>query len=84
MPNNLQFPLIVRGCFELIKGASDGLVMVTAKKLNNCRTYCSFNLFNAGGNIRFECDNGFDLIGAKNFVCQNGKWQPQSFPTCVR
>ena len=42
-------------------------------------------LFKAGEKVWFKCDNGFNLVGAKDFVCQrNGNWLPQPFPRCVR
>ena len=41
-------------------------------------------LFSPGEKIWFKCDNGFNLIGAKDFTCQrNGNWQPQPFSRCV-
>ena len=42
-------------------------------------------LFNPGEKVWFKCDDGFDLVGAKDFVCQrDGNWRPQPFPRCVR
>ena len=42
-------------------------------------------LFNSGEKVWFRCDDGYYLDGRKYVVCQeNGNWQPQPFPRCVR
>ena len=41
-------------------------------------------LFNVGEKIWFKCDEGFDLVGKKDFACQGDEsWKPRSFPSCV-
>ena len=43
------------------------------------------DLFNPGKKVWFKCDEGFYLVGKKDFVCQkDGNWNPQPFPSCVR
>ena len=41
-------------------------------------------VFNPGEKVWFKCDEGFDLVGAKDFVCQRSSdWKSQPFPKCV-
>ena len=44
---------------------------------------CDGNPVPQGGECRFECDTGYDLLGLSLNICYNGQWI-RNAPTCER